>query len=374
MTLLIDRKEVEPLFTLQGAIEAVEGAFKAMGNEPLLNHPRRRLHWAPGDARKLNIFAGSLPDLGYIGALLRFDYSLRPDNWRGKTIQHLQAAYDEPLPEPAHGRSFVYALFDAKGLVCIQYGGLIGRGTPIKQRAWRGDAVTLRTAATSAVGTKHLARKDSEVLGFFGTGYFAPSHLAAMTLVCPRLKSVKVYSPNETHRLAFCREIEQAVSVAVIPVSRAREAVEEADVIACCTNSVDPVFDGDWVKQGAHVTGIVGQNNYLEKGKWWGAREVDDRFLRRCDVIVVNSIEQAKQDQQATTWDAVRRGVIGWDRVHELGELLAGKLPGRTHENEITLFQNNAGQGIADLALAIRYYELAKGHGLGEEIGRKVAF
>lgn len=66
---MIGSKEVEPLLTLQGAIEAVEGAFRAMGNEPLLNHPRRRLHWAPGDARKLNIFAGSLPDLGYIGAL-----------------------------------------------------------------------------------------------------------------------------------------------------------------------------------------------------------------------------------------------------------------------------------------------------------------
>lgn len=340
-----------------------------MGNEPHLNHPRRRLHWSPGDARKLNIFAGSLPDLGYIGALLRFDYSLRPDSWRGKTIEHRQAAYDEPLPEPAHGQNFVYALFNAQGLVSIQYGGLIGRGTPVKQRAWSGDAVTLRTAATSAVGTKYLARKDSEILGFFGTGYFAPSHLAVMTLVCPKLKLVKVYSPNEAHRLAFCREIEQVVHVAVIPVSHAREAVEEADVIVCCTNSVDPVFHGDWVKEGSHVTGIIGQNNYLEKGKWWGAREVDDRFLQRCNVIMVNSIEQAKQDQQATTWDAVRRGVIGWAKVRELGELLAGKSPGRTNERETTLFQNNGGQGIADLALAIRYYELAKKHGLGKEIG-----
>lgn len=58
---------------------------------------------------------------------------------------------------------------------------------------------------------------------------------------------------------------------------------------------------------------------------------------------------------------------------NELGELLAGKWLGRTDEREITFFQNNGGRGIADLALAIRYYELAKGHGLGEEIGRKVA-
>jgi len=369
MSLLIDRKEVEPLLTLQGAIEAVEEAFRAMGNEPLLNHPRRRLHWAPGDARKLNIFAGSLPDLGYIGALVRFDYPNRPDSRQGKTIEHPLVAYNEPLPWPAYGQRFVYALFNAKGLVSIQYGGLIGRGTPVKERTWCGDPVILRTAATSAIGTKYLARKNSEILGFFGTGYYAPSHLAAMTLVCPKLKLVKVYSPNEAHRLAFCRGIEQIVDVSVVPVAHVREAVEEADVIVCCTNSVDPVFHGDWVKEGSHVTGIIGQNNYLEKGRWWGAREVDDRFLARCNVIVINSIEQAKQDQQATTWDAVRRGVIGWAKVHELGELLTEKLPGRTHERDVTLFQNNGGQGIADLALAIRYYELAKRHGLGKEIG-----
>ncbi len=357
MALLIDRKEVEPLVTLQEAIETVEGAFRTMGNEPLLNHPRRRLHWAPGDARKLNVFAGSLPEQGYIGAQVRFDHPNRPDSRQGKIIQHPQAAYVEPLPGPAHGERHVYVLFNAEGLACIQYSGLIGRGTPVRQRAWCGDPILLRTAATSAVGTKYLARKDSEILGFFGTGYNAPSHLAAMTLVCPKLKLVKVYSPNEAHRLAFCREIEQVVNVTVIPVSDARQAVEEADVIMCCTNSVDPVFSGDWVKEGSHVTGIIGQNNYLENGKWWGAREVDDRFLQQCSVIVVNSIEQAKQDQQATTWDAVRRGVIAWDKVHELGELLTGKLPGRTNERDVTLFQNNGGQGIADLALAIRYYK-----------------
>ena len=343
MALLIDRKKIEQLLTLKEAINSVEIAFRAMGNEPLLNHPRRRLHWRPGDARKLNIFAGSLPDLGYIGALVRFDYPNRPDSRKGKTIEHPPAAYEEPVGGPAHGQRLVYALFDAEGLVSLQYGGLIGRGTPVKDRTWSGDPIILRTAATSAIGTKYLARRNSEILGFFGAGYYAPSHLAATALVCPKLKEARVYSPNEKHRLAFCREIGRVVDLPVISVSHPKEAVENADVIVCCTNAVDPVFEGNWVKEGVHVTGIVGQNNYLGKGEWWGATEVDDRLLGRCAAIVVNSIEQAKQDQQATTWDAERRGVIRWDKVHELGDIVTGKFPGRTGENEITFYQNNAG-------------------------------
>jgi ornithine cyclodeaminase/alanine dehydrogenase-like protein (mu-crystallin family) len=369
MALLINRKEIEQLLTLREAIEAVEIAFEAMGNDPLLNHPRRRLHWRPGDARKLNIFAGSLPDMGYIGAMVRFDYPNQPDSRKGKAIEHPPAAYEEPLPQPPHGQRVVYVLFDAEGLVSVQYGGSIGRGTPVKGRTWSGDPIILRTAATSALGTKYLARQNSEILGFFGTGYYAPSHLAAMTLVCQKLKEARVYSPNEKHKLAFCREISQVVDLPVVAVSQPKEAVEGADVILCCTNAVNPVFDSDWVKEGVHVTGIVGQNNYLNKGEWWGATEVDDRFLSRCATIVVNSIEQAKQDQQATTWDAERRGVIRWEKVHELGDIITGKVPGRTSETEITFYQNNAGQGIADLALAIKYYKLAKKHGLGTEIG-----
>ncbi len=61
--------------------------------------------------------------------------------------------------------------------------------------------------------------------------------------------------------------------------------------------------------------------------------------------------------------------MIRWEKVHELGDIITGKVPGRTSETEITFYQNNAGQGIADLALAIKYYELAKKHGLGTEIG-----
>jgi ornithine cyclodeaminase/alanine dehydrogenase-like protein (mu-crystallin family) len=368
MAIFIDRKEIEPLLTLREAVEAVEVAFKAAGEEPMLNHPRRRLHWRPGDARKLNIFAGSLPEIGYIGALVRFDHANRENSRRGKTILHPAPAYDQKLQDESHGRRIVYALFNAEGLVSIQYGGSIGRGTPVRDRTWSGDPALVRTAATSAVGTKSLARRDSHVLAFFGTGYHAPMHLAAMIIACPQIRLAKIYSPNEQHRVTFCKEISSAVDIEITPVSCAREAVEGADVVMCCTNSVDPVFDGSWVPEGCHVTGIIGQNNYLRKGEWWGAREVDDHFLVRCGVLCVNSIEQAQQDQQATTWDAVQRGVIDWNKVHELGDLLAGKCAGRASEKQITFYQNNAGQGIADLALAIKYYEIARKHRLGTEV------
>jgi ornithine cyclodeaminase/alanine dehydrogenase-like protein (mu-crystallin family) len=369
MAILINRRDIEPFLRLEEAVPAVEAAFKAAGQEPMLNHPRRRLHWRPSDARKLNIFAGSLPELGYIGALVRFDHANRKDSRKGSKILHPPAAYDkEAGSEGSYGKRFVYALFNEEGLASIQYGGTIGRGTPIKERTWHGDPVILRTAATSAVGTKYLARKNSEVLGFFGTGFYAPSHLAAMVLACPKLKKARVFSPNKDHKRIFCREIQQVVDAEIVPASEPREAVKDADVVMCCTNSIDPVFDGHWVKEGTHATGIIGQNNYLRKGEWWGASEVDDHFLQRCDTIFVNSLEQAQEDQQASTWDAVRRGIIEWSKVRELGGLVAGKCSGRADDRQITFYQNNAGQGIADLALAIKVHEIALKKGLGKEI------
>jgi ornithine cyclodeaminase/alanine dehydrogenase-like protein (mu-crystallin family) len=368
MALLINRKEIERLLTLRDAVDAIEVAFKAAGEEPMLNHPRRRLHWRPGDARKLNIFAGSMPDIGYIGALVRFDHANQGDSRRGNTIVHPSVAYEQRLSSESHGRRLIYVLYDAKGLVSIQYGGSIGRGTPIADRTWYGDPALLRTAATSAVGTKYLAKKNSQMLGFLGTGYHAPMHLAAMLVACPTIRIANVYSPNENHRTSFCQEIRKQLNIEVVSVSHTREAVKNADVVVCCTNSVEPVFDGDWIPDGCHVTGIIGQNNHMPQDEWWGAREVDDRFLLRCDALSVNSVEQANQDQQATTWDAVRRRIIDWTKIHELGDLLAGKCPGRVNEKQITFYQNNAGQGIADLALAIKYYDLAKKNGLGAEI------
>jgi alanine dehydrogenase len=114
-----------------------------------------------------------------------------------------------------------------------------------------------------------------------------------------------------------------------------------------------PVFDGQWLEPGAHVTTIVGSNVGLVKGGFTQAkrREIDDTTLARSHVLGIASTQQAIQDEQADIFDPVQRGVIKWDQLIEIGDILAGKKDGRAKPEQITFFKNNAGQGVADVAL-----------------------
>jgi ornithine cyclodeaminase/alanine dehydrogenase-like protein (mu-crystallin family) len=358
--LLINRKEVEDLLSLEEAIRAVEDAFREYGLDPTINHPRRRLHvhLGGGEQVRINSFVGALPARGYMGIMSRSDcfrvLEDRVDHYRGPTWLKDRSFY------------MLYSSKDASPLA-IFYGGS-GRDAPIRKRALHPHAVGIRTAATSAVGTLYLARRDSRKVGLFGTGFFAPSHLTALVTVFPDLEKIFVYSRTPEKRVSFCREMVALVNRDVIPVDEPKEATEGMDIIVCVTNSNSPVFDGHWLQEGSHVTTIVGENKELGQAQWFGRREVDDAVLKRCREVVVCSVEQSQQDRQALTWEAVERGVISWDKVRELGEIVAGKAKGRESDREITLFHNNAGQGIADLAIHACYYEIATQRGIGKEL------
>ena len=83
-------------------------------------------------------------------------------------------------------------------------------------------------------------------------------------------------------------------------------------------------------------------------------REIDDATLARSHVHGIVSVEQAVQDEQADIFDPVQRGVIRWEQLIEIGEILAGKKEGRTKTEQITFYKNNAGQGVADVALGAK--------------------
>jgi ornithine cyclodeaminase/alanine dehydrogenase-like protein (mu-crystallin family) len=214
-------------------------------------------------------------------------------------------------------------------------------------------AVTgLRTAATSAVGTDLLARPDASSIGIFGAAGQAKNHLLAMMQV-RKLKSVKVYSRNPENRRKFAEEMGPLTNLNITPVSSPETAVRGADIILTATNSSVPVFDGNWLEPGQHVTTIVGSNVGLVKGGFTAAkrREVDDATLARSHVHGIVSIQQAIQDEQADIFDPVNRGVIKWEQLIEIGAILAGDNDGRTKAEQITFYKNNAGQGVADVAL-----------------------
>src|SRR5207245_2844196 len=138
----------------------------------------------------------------------------------------------------------------------------------------------------------------------------------------------------------------------------AEEAIREADVAITATNAPQPVIHGDWLRAGCHINAIGA--NRLE------TRELDDAAIRRCAFVGTDSIEQAKEESGDLV-EPMKRGVITWDRVHEISEVVAGKVRGRTNDDDITLFKSH-GIAMEDVAVAALVYERARDRGIGKSI------
>jgi alanine dehydrogenase len=346
MPLLIRAQDVNGLLTIEEAIEAVEAGFKEWGKSPELNAPRRRI--TTPDGVRVSVHPGGIPSLGGIGVLAHSEHVA--------ISKQVQTYHNMGGP--------VTVLFDTRdaSLMAILVGRIAIKELPAER------PTPIRTAATSAVGTRSLARQDSKVLGILGAGGEAKYHLLALSKT-RRFQVAKVYCRTESTRHEFCRLMEILVPCELKPVSSAKEAVEGSDVLLTATNSNVPVFNGEWLQAGTHVTSIMGGNVGLVRAGIAATprRELDDVVIKRSDVIIVNSKEQAIQDEQADLFEPVQAGFLSWDKVGELGALLNNTVPGRTDPNQITLFKNNAGQGIADVAIASKIYSLARQNGIGME-------
>ena len=346
MPLLIRAEDVNGLLTIEDAIDAVEAGFREWGKSPELNTPRKRIMTPEGV--RVSVHPGGIPSLGGIGVLAH--------------SEHVAVSKDVQTYHNMGGP--VTVLFDVKdaSLMAILVGRVALKELPAER------PTPIRTAATSAVGTRCLAREDSKVLGILGAGGEAKYHLLALSKIRP-FGVAKVYCRTQSTREQFCRSMEKLVACEVKPVSSGREAVESVDVLLTATNSNVPVFSGEWLQAGAHVTSIMGGNVGLVRAGVAAKprRELDDTTIKRADVIVVNSREQAIQDEQADLFDPVEAGFLSWEKVGELGQLLNRMIPGRTRGEQITLYKNNAGQGVADVAVASRIYSLARRNGIGVE-------
>lgn len=214
-----------------------------------------------------------------------------------------------------------------------------------------------KTGAAGAVGVDALAREDAETVAVVGSGAQARGQLRA-TATVRDLRTVDVYSPTKEHREAFAGEMNDALDAPVAAVASSDAAIEGADVVITATNATEPVFDGERLEEGTHVTAI-GQYNP-------GHREVDATTIKRA-TYVPDLRDRVMQDAGAFI-HAVEAGVVSEDHVHaELGEVVAGVEPGRTSESEVTMF-DSGGTGIETVAAAHMLYEKAREAGLGQTI------
>jgi ornithine cyclodeaminase/alanine dehydrogenase-like protein (mu-crystallin family) len=311
----------------------VEKAFADWGKYPEINLTRRRLHF--GDAR-LNTMPAVLPFRDKIGVRIQ-----------SEILAVSGGVQTYPSRSP-----LVDVLFDTHTALPV---AIILSST---QRGITKDGIPLRTsdlmtASISAVGTKWLSRADATELVLLGSGKQARNHLIAMAATC-RLKRVNVYSPTRARREQFTGEMSTALGLDVVPVNEPKNAIERADIVLAATNTNVPVFDGAWLRAGTHVTSIVGSNVGMVQAGVIGQkrRELDDATLTRAVVIGIASRALAEQDQQGDIYEQAQSGLISWDKVVDLSEIVAGHANGRQNDSEITVFKNNGGQGIAELAIA----------------------
>jgi ornithine cyclodeaminase/alanine dehydrogenase-like protein (mu-crystallin family) len=206
-----------------------------------------------------------------------------------------------------------------------------------------------RTAAVSALALRHLARRDAQSLAIVGSGVQAGSHLRAFALVT-EFSRVRCWSPTAEHLRKFIED-----NSGVQAAGSAEAAVRGADVVLLVSSATTPVVWSEWIAPGACVIS-VGACRPTQ-------REMDPRLVARGRVIVDSRAAALKEAGDLV----LAMGEGHFDAGHiagELGDVLAGRVTGRTSGNEITIFKP-LGQAVEDVAAAQLVYARALASGRG---------
>ena len=205
-----------------------------------------------------------------------------------------------------------------------------------------GESLTaIRTAASSAVATDVLARRDVECLGLLGAGRQAEAHVPAIQHVRD-ISRVVVYSRDKGRREAFAREILRHYKVDALAADSPEEVVKESDLLVTATTSHTPLFKGELVENGSHLNTIGAAEP--------DAREVDTTLVKR-SILVVDSRDQAISTYGDVVIPIREKAIEKTDIRAELGELLIGKYSIHASSNDITLFKSG-GLAVLDAMVA----------------------
>ena len=205
-----------------------------------------------------------------------------------------------------------------------------------------GEALTaIRTAASSAVATDVLARRDVESLGLLGTGREAEAHVPAIQQVRD-ISRVVAYSRDKPRREAFARQISEDCKVETLPANSAEEVAKESDVIVTATTSHTPLFKGEMVKDGTHVNAIGASEPDI--------REVDTSLVKR-SALIVDSRAQAFSTYGDIILPLKEGAIEEASILAELGELLTNRISISRLPSDVTLFKSG-GLAVLDAIAA----------------------
>lgn len=319
--LLLTRSEVASLLGLAECINAVEEAFRLHAEGSGL--PPGVLETLTGDggfhikAAGLRLAGGS-----YYAAKVNGNFPANPERFGLPTIQG------------------VVILFDAE------------RGRPLAVMDSM-ELTALRTAAATGVAARYLARPDSRVATICGCGIQGRVQLRALAQVL-RIEKVFAFDSDGDRAECFAREMAGELGLEAEAVADLRKATGESDICVTCTPSRSPILMCGDVRPGAFVAGVGADNP---------KKQELDPWLMASGRIVVDILEQCAAIgdlHHALEAGAVTKG----DVYAEMGEIIVGRKPGRTSEEEVIIF-DSTGTALQDVAAAAVVYEGALRDGVG---------
>lgn len=319
MVRILSEADVAQAISMADGIRLVEQAVRqyAEGQATLL--PRVSLD-LPKNGGAFRVMSASMPQIGAFG------------------LKTLTGYPGKRLPGETY---FVILLFNAEN-------------GALRSVMAAGYLTGIRTGAASGVAAKYLAREDARTLGVIGAGVQAKQQISAMVAV-RQITLVKIFDVDRTKAEALAASTQQEFKVEARVVASTEIAVKGSDLVVTATTAREPVFRGEWLEPGTHVSG-VGANTPAKL-------ELDSVCFQRSK-IVVDFREQALEES-GDLRQALRTGAIALDSIHaDLGEVVTGKKPGRLNNSEITLFKS-VGLAVEDIATAAYVLEQAELKGLG---------
>lgn len=318
--LIVPEREIADLLTRDASFTAVESVFAAMASGDAYNFPVVRE--AIGHEDALYGFKGGFDRAGLTLGLKAGGYW--PNNLEKRGLINHQ--------------STVFLFDPDTGMVKAMVGG--------------NYLTALRTAAASSVSIKHLAREDAKVIGMIGAGHQAKFQLRA---ALEQRSFEKVIGWNLHPEML--PNLEEVASEAGLPFEAVElDGMKDADVIISITSSFDAILNADQVSPGTHIA-CMGTDTI-------GKQEVDPVLLVKADVF---TDEVAQSISIGEAQHAIAQGLIQEADVAQIGAVINGANPGRTSDDQITLF-DGTGVGLQDLAVAAAVVDLAVEQGKAIEV------
>jgi alanine dehydrogenase len=322
-TLLLGEAQIKRILTMRDTLNAVEQCFGAFGRGEVdmpckvyLNYPKYG-----GDIRVMPSYVAKL---GISGVKI---VNVHPHNPKKHKLRSVMATL--LMIEPKTGVPI--AVFDATHITLM------------------------RTGAAAGIASKYLSRKSSSTLALVGAGKQAWTQLEAVVMVRP-IRRVLLYDIARKVSEEFIRHFARRYPKLTFEICGSiEECAHQADIVCTLTPVREPIIKSQWIRPGTHINAMGADAE--------GKEELDPALLKRAKVVI-DDWAQASHSGEINV--PLRQGKITEKDVYgEIGHIVAGLKPGRTADEEITIF-DSTGLGVQDLLTAAKIYRIAKARKLGK--------